>query len=210
MLKVRTIVPVWVVNAHGGIREQYVINNSITILISNLRVMKLLTLLFLAMSFSVVGPNAFAQTTTTEDKLVKDESGTYSYETVKTVPGTKKEALYKAMKDWTRKNLKATDKVNYDDANSENINATVAVSTASGTFTEFKMNIDIKDDKFRLSATSPMWHGYGKINPLGDFSGLGVPGFQKKKIINAYEDAMLDLTKALVNVANNANKKSDW
>lgn len=169
--------------------------------------MKYCTLFFLTFLLSV-GQLAYAQST--PEALTKDANGQYYFESVKTVPGIKKDVMYKAIKDWARKNLKSSDKITYDDETFENINTTAAVSTSSGTVTEFKLNIDIKDEKYRFTATSPIWHGFGKTNPLGDFSGLAVPGFQKKKIINAYEDAMVSISKSLEQTAKNANAKSDW
>lgn len=145
--------------------------------------------------------------------LTKGADETYSFEKVYEVAGKTKVDIFNAIKGWVVKNVKSQSNTNYfDETDKGSISTTPAFVVHTGAAVDFKMNIDIKDGKYRLSATSFIFHNpQGIPKNLGDYSGLFAPKGVRKKIMEDVDDHFGKIIASVEEAANNkAADKSDW
>jgi hypothetical protein len=141
--------------------------------------------------------------------LTKDKDETYSFEKIYELPGKAKADIFAAIKSWVIKNVKTQSNTNYfDDADKSTISTTPAFVVSKLSSVEFKLNTDIKDGKYKLSAT-----GFVLTNPqgipkkLGDYSGLYAPKGARKKIMDDVDE---NFSKIIASIEEATKGKSDW
>lgn len=106
--------------------------------------------------------------------LTFDEAGNYEYSHVYEFPGKSKEEIYSAVKNWIVENIKSSSNTNYfDETEKSKLSTTPFFSVAYNCHSAFKLVIDVKDGKYRLSATSFIFITLdGAQKTLGDYEGL--------------------------------------
>jgi hypothetical protein len=158
-------------------------------------------------SFFFLGiTHVFAQEASAD--LILNSDNAYSYEKVFEVQGKNKEEIFKALKSWVIKNVKSQSNTNFDEAEKANITTNPAFSCSYGSIVDFKLNFEIKDGKYRLTANSFIWHrNDGNDKKLGDFSGLGMFKGAQKKVL---EDANESFAAILTSIEASVKKSSDW
>ncbi len=163
-------------------------------------------LIFMLVCFS----NIKAQEATTN--LTKGTDGLYSYEKVFEVPGKTKEEIYETLKSWVVKNNKDQSNTNYfNEKDKDNISTTLSFAwstwTPPSTY-DFKLNFDIKEGKYRLSATSFVSHNVDAPNTnLGTSPALGYTKKQMRLLVDYVDE---NFGKMLTSIQNSFTKKSDW
>ena len=153
----------------------------------------------------------FSQTAFGQDSkiLAKDKDETYSFEKVYEVPGKSKTDIFAAIKSWVIKNIKSQSNTNYfDETDKGTISTTPAFVVSKLSSVEFKLNIDIKDGKYKLSATAFVLHNpEGIPKKLGDYSGLYAPKGARKKIMDDVDE---NFTKIVTSIEESTKGKADW
>jgi len=141
--------------------------------------------------------------------LTKAADETYSYEKIYEVPGKAKADLFTAIKSWVIKNVKTQSNTNYFDETDKGTVSTTPAFVVSGMGSvEFKLNIDIKDGKYRLSATSFIFvNPQGIQKKLGDYKGLYAPKGVRKKVMDDVDD---NFGKIIASIEEATKGKSDW
>jgi hypothetical protein len=134
---------------------------------------------------------------------------TYSYEKVFDAPGKTKEQIFDAMKAWVIKNIKPNQIQTYfDDSNKNIITSNPSFNCSVSSIIDFKLNIEIKEGKYKLSANAFTWHNFAGISKnFGDYSQLAVAKKDQVKIMadvdKGFEAIVNSLQKSL-------NSNSDW
>jgi hypothetical protein len=131
--------------------------------------------LFLSFIFLMISQVCLSQDS---QILTKDENAIYGYEKVFEIPGKSKDEIFSSIKTWVVKNIKTQSNTNFFDEigkNTISTNPAFVISSAGvgGAIVEFKMNIDIKDGKYRLSGNAfHFFNSRGIDRVLGDYKGL--------------------------------------
>lgn len=153
----------------------------------------------------------FTQSAFAQDSkiLTKGADETYSFEKVYEVSGKSKADIFAAIKSWVIKNIKSQSNTNYFDETDKGTISTTPSFVVSGlSSVEFKLNIDIKDGKYKLSATSfVLVNPQGIPKTLGDYKGLYAPKGVRKKIMNDVDE---NFGKIIASIEETCKGKSDW
>ena len=99
--------------------------------------------------------------------LQKNTTGNYVYEKIVPIEGKNKDELYNSVKRWIQANVKTVDNnISFDDKNMESIVTTPTLALANSKKNwiidqsiNFKLVIDFKDNKIRISASSFIYYG---------------------------------------------------
>lgn len=133
---------------------------------------------------------------------------TYYYEKVFEVPGKSKDEIFTAVKSWVIKNIKSQANTNYFDEENKSITTTPAFTCVFNSWCDFKMNIDVKDGKYKLSANSFNWHNMqGIVKTLGDYSGMTANKKTRTKILKDVDE---NFTKIIASIEESVAKGSNW
>jgi len=167
--------------------------------------MRIFSTIFLSITCLLLSLEAYSQES---NILAKSPNGEYSYEKVFEAPGKSKTEIFNSIKSWVIKNIKSQSNTNYFDEANQSISTTpVFIVSFDGTV-NFKLNIEIKDGKYRLTANSFVYQNKdGLQRGLGDFSGTG---YYKKIKIKLMEDADTAFKNILDSINNAVTAKSDW
>jgi|GEM_PF-4289914 len=168
--------------------------------------------LFVCVCIMFLSTNIWGQETKI---LVKGTDELYGYEHVFEAPGKSKDDIFASLKAWVIRNVVTQSNTNYfDEAEKKTISTAMALSTWQGCTVSFKVNIDIKDSKYRLTASSfTLFIPGGFEKNLGDYSNLGnlyVSKKNRQKIIDDVEDFLLKTTISMEKATKNAADKASW
>ena len=125
-------------------------------------------LFFIATFLFTVCYSNYSRSQEVSDVLTIDSvNGGYIYQRVVDVEGVSKDEIYKRIKNWIIDNLKSPVNYNYfDDDKHESISTTISFVTKQTTgFIEFKLNINIKEGKYRILAKSFVFMRGGEGKP---------------------------------------------
>lgn len=172
--------------------------------------------------------NVFGNIATAKDKddyqvvVVKDESGSYSYQSVVNVDNVSKEEMFKRAKEWVLTNFKTDDNnIKFDESNMEIISTTTAVlKTASGfnwaithCLCNFKLNIQFKDGKYKFvfnNIAVQAAYADGIVETL-NYEQVQRNNAPAKHIRKEVNEKLLSLGNQLENAIKNGSKsKDDW
>ncbi|MBL7719840.1 MAG: DUF4468 domain-containing protein, partial [Flavipsychrobacter sp.] len=110
-------------------------------------------ILFFLISFVCLHYTAVAQEPSSILTLGGDKL--YSYEKVFEAPGKTKEQIFDALKSWVIKTVKSQSNTNYfDEAGKGTVSTTISYPVAFNSTVDFKLNIDIKEGQYKVSAAS--------------------------------------------------------
>jgi hypothetical protein len=167
--------------------------------------MRIFSTIFLSITCLLFSLNAYCQESSI---LTKNTSGAYSFEKVFDAPGKSKTEIFNSIKSWVIKNIKSQSNTNYFDEANQNISTTPVFLVSFDGTVNFKLNLEIKDGKYRLTANSFVYQNKdGLQRSLGDFSGTG---YYKKIKIKLIEDADTAFKNILDSINNAVTSKSDW
>ncbi len=178
---------------------------------SKQNVMKMTRSLFVMIFFMVCAvQNIHGQESTILTQTEK--KGPYQFERIYGVPGKSQEEIFTAIKSWVIKNIKTQATTNYFSDEKDNISTAPAFVVSYGSTVGFKMNIDIKDGRYRLTANDFIFHNLQGIpKRLGDYSGLTVTPGAKKKILNDVDKAFIAIIQSIEAAAKQGTAgKDDW
>ena len=145
-----------------------------------------------------------------ESKVLTFNDDTYSYEKVFDMPGKSKDVIYESIKSWVIKNIKTGASSNYFDDKDKSIITTLPAITVSGnSVVEFKVTVEIKEGKYRLSAETFTFHSLdGIAKKLGDYSGLNAGKRAKQKVLDDVDDFITSMIGSIQSSI--GAKKADW
>mgnify|MGYP003575733127 CR=1 FL=1 len=147
--------------------------------------------------------------------LIKDENGIYTYQKVFDITGKNKEELFFSIKNWIVKNIKTQSNTNFFDEEKKEIISTnpmfiVASAGVGGAMVEFKMNIDVKDGKYRLSATDfHFFNARGIDRNLGDYKGLFAKSV-RGKVVEEIDTKFQNMLASIEASTKGEKQNSDW
>ncbi|MES2703619.1 MAG: DUF4468 domain-containing protein [Bacteroidota bacterium] len=156
----------------------------------------------------LIALNAFAQRTSKILTLGPDEN--YSYENTFDAPGKSKDEIFASIKSWVIKTVKTQSNTNYfDEIDKKSISTAPVFACSWGSMTNFKLNIDIKDGRYRISANSFIWYSGTTATSvtLGKFKEAGI---NKKTTYQIIDDVDAEFSKMLISIQSAIEKKSDW
>ena len=145
--------------------------------------------------------------------LTLDDAGNYEYTKVFEVPGKSKEEIYTALKTWIVENIKSQSNTNYfDDDNHNKMSTAPFFLISHNNKIGFKLNIDVKDGKYRLSATSFIFVNVNGVQKsLGDYSGFMASKRFRMKTIEEVDNNFKGIISSIESSAKtDSKKKDDW
>lgn len=142
-----------------------------------------------------------------QSKILTYSNEIYSYEKVFEVPEKTKEQIFELLKTWIITNTKSQANTNFFDDRNSSISTTLTHACRYGCWMDFKVNIDIKDAKYRFSATSFVWHN--AIAPMS-LENVTKEKFKKKAKAEVFEDVDDNFSKILASIQTATIKKTDW
>ncbi len=142
--------------------------------------------------------------------LSKSDDGTYSFEKVYEVAGKSKSEIFESIKLWVISNIKSQSNSNFfDEENKDLISTTPKFTVPENSTVEFKLNIDVKEGKYRLRASSFILSYFGLSDlPLGNYGDYKPTKKMRMNIIEGFDASFVKLLASIEN--STADKQSDW
>ena len=139
--------------------------------------------------------------------LTRGADKSYSYQNVFDVAGKSKDDLFALLKDWVIKNVKTQSNTNYFDEQGKNaISTTITFPVIYNSSLEVKINIEVKDAKYRLTANSFIWYSKtGTAKNLGDWDGINNGRNAQNKIIEDVDEKFSKIVSSILSAVKDGN-----
>ena len=170
--------------------------------------MKKIIILIITLCFT----NFYASAQLESQILKLNENKNYYFDSVYVIKDQQKNEIYSRLKEFIIRNSKGQNVSNFfDDENKNTISANpnFVINSVYGAI-DFKLNISIKDGKYRIQATSFILnYNSGASLPFGHYDGIYCPKKTQKKVLEEFEGLFQSYLNQMEKAAKEV-KKNDW